>query len=124
MAAEAEQLATLRDALHARLAERVPGLHLNGHATRRIAGNLNLSFPGIDAQALMAEVPDLCVSTGSACSSAAVEPSYVLLALGLPPARAAATLRLGLGRFTSRADVDFAADALASAWARLAAPGE
>jgi cysteine desulfurase len=124
MAAEAEQLMALRDALHTRLAERVPGLGLNGHATRRIAGNLNLSFPGVDAQALMAEVPDLCVSTGSACSSAEVEPSYVLLALGLAPERAAATLRLGLGRFTSRADIDFAADALASAWARLAAPGE
>ncbi len=124
MAAEAEQLALLRDALHRRLAARVPGLGLNGHATRRIAGNLNLSFPGVDAQALMAEVPDLCVSTGSACSSAEVEPSYVLLALGLAPERAAATLRLGLGRFTSRADIDFAADALASAWARLAAPGE
>lgn len=124
MAAEAEHLALLRDALHTRLAERVPGLGLNGHATRRIAGNLNLSFPGVDAQTLMAEVPDLCVSTGSACSSAEVEPSYVLLALGLAPERAAATLRLGLGRFTSRADIDFAADALASAWARLAAPGE
>jgi cysteine desulfurase len=124
MAAEAEQLMALRDALHTRLAERVPGLGLNGHATRRIAGNLNLSFPGVDAQALMAEVPHLCVSTGSACSSAEVEPSYVLLALGLAPERAAATLRLGLGRFTSRADIDFAADALASAWARLAAPGE
>lgn len=124
MAAEAEHLAALSDALHTRLAARVPGLGLNGHATRRIAGNLNLSFPGVDAQALMAEVPDLCVSTGSACSSAEVEPSYVLLALGLAPERAAATLRLGLGRFTSRADIDFAADALASAWARLAAPGE
>jgi cysteine desulfurase len=65
----------------------------------------------------MARTPDLCVSTGSACSSAEVEPSYVLTALGLPPDEAARTLRIGIGRFTSAADVDFAAAALAAAHA-------
>jgi cysteine desulfurase len=64
-------------------------------------------------------VPELCVSTGSACSSAEVEPSYVLRALGLDADAAARTLRIGLGRFTSAADVDFAADALSEA-ARVA----
>jgi len=59
--------------------------------------------------------PDLCVSTGSACSSAAVEPSYVLTALGLTAEQASRTLRLGLGRFTSEADVDYAVAALAAA---------
>lgn len=119
MIAEAARLSELRERLHQALAARVPGLALNGSATSRIPGNLNLTFPEITAQALMDALPDLCVSTGSACSSAQVEPSYVLRALGLDEARAAGTLRLGLGRFTSRADVDFAADALASAWARL-----
>jgi len=61
--------------------------------------------------------PDLCVSTGSACSSAAVEPSYVLRALGLSDAAASRTLRVGIGRFTSAADVDYAAAALAAAHA-------
>ena len=60
----------------------------------------------------MAAVPDLCVSTGSACSSAAIEPSYVLRALGLSDEQAARTLRIGIGRFTSAADIDYAAAAL------------
>jgi cysteine desulfurase len=67
----------------------------------------------------MRAVPELCVSTGSACSSAEIEPSYVLRALGLDEGAAARTLRIGLGRFTSPADVDFAADALSEA-ARVA----
>jgi cysteine desulfurase len=121
LAEDAARIALLRDRLHGDLARAVPGLSLNGSATSRIPGNLNLVFPGVSAQALMAEIPDLCVSTGSACSSAEVEPSYVLRALGLSDDRAAATLRLGLGRFTSRADVDFAAASLAEAWARLSA---
>ena len=62
----------------------------------------------------MRAAPDLCVSTGSACSSAAITPSYVLTAMGLTPADAARTLRLGLGRFTSAAEVDFAAEALST----------
>lgn len=113
MAGEAERLAALRDRLLAGL--RVPGLRLNGSATRRIPGNLSLTFPGAAASELMRAAPELCVSTGSACSSAEVEPSYVLRAMGLSEDEAARTLRLGLGRFTSAADVDFAAGALLAA---------
>jgi cysteine desulfurase len=80
----------------------------------RIPGNLNVTLPA-RALDLMRAVPELCVSTGSACSSAEVEPSYVLRALGLTDAAAARTLRLGLGRFTSAADVDYAAEALSAA---------
>ena len=69
----------------------------------------------------MEAVPDLCVSTGSACSSAAVEPSYVLRALGLSDEEAARTLRIGIGRFTSAADIDYAAAALSVAHAACAA---
>ena len=72
-------------------------------------------LPRAAALEMMRAVPDLCVSTGSACSSAEIEPSYVLRALGLDDAAAARTLRIGLGRFTSAADVDFAADALSEA---------
>lgn len=122
MAEEAERIAALRDRLLTGL--RVPGLRLNGSATRRIPGNLNLTFPGATASELMRAVPELCVSTGSACSSAEVEPSYVLRAMGLSDDEAARTLRLGLGRFTSAADVDHAAGALSAAHGRAAAPAE
>jgi cysteine desulfurase len=114
-----------RDRLMAALRTAIPGVRLNGDAERRVPGNLNLTFPATvrdgemdwpDAQAIMAAAPAICVSTGSACSSAAIEPSYVLRAIGLPEAEARATLRIGIGRFTSPADADLAAAALAAAW--------
>lgn len=117
MAEDAARVAALRDRLLGALDRAVPGLRLNGSRAARIAGNLNLTFPGATAARLMAACPDLCVSTGSACSSAEVEPSYVLRAMGVTEDAAARTLRLGLGRFTSAADVDFAAAALARAHA-------
>ncbi|HTU54817.1 MAG TPA: aminotransferase class V-fold PLP-dependent enzyme, partial [Acetobacteraceae bacterium] len=105
----------LRSRLLSALRAAVPGLRLNGSAGARIAGNLNLTFPEATAAGLMEAAPDLCISTGSACSSAAIEPSYVLRAMGLSAAEAARTLRVGIGRFTSAADIDFAAAALAAA---------
>ena len=113
MADEAARLAGLRDRLLAGLRGRVD-VRMNGCSARRIPGNLNLTFT-VRALDLMRAVPELCVSTGSACSSAAVEPSYVLRAMGLDDGEAARTLRIGLGRFTSAADVDFAALRLADA---------
>jgi cysteine desulfurase len=82
---------------------------------------LNLSFPGLSAPDLIEACPSIAMSTGSACTSATVEPSYVLRALGLPEALANASIRLGLGRFTTTAEVDFAVDALAAAAIRLRA---
>ena len=111
MVAEAARLTLLRDRLLAGL--RVP-VTINGSLTRRVPGNLNLTLP-YPALDVLRTQPDLCVSTGSACSSAAIEPSYVLRAMGLAPEQAARTLRVGLGRFTSAADVDFAAVALSAA---------
>ncbi len=87
----------------------------------RLPHNLNLTFPGIDAQALLAAVPDLSLSTGSACSSAAIDPSYVLAALGLSDADARSSIRLAVGRPTSVEEVDRAADRLVSAAQSLAA---
>jgi cysteine desulfurase len=115
MATEADRLAALRDRLLGRLRAEIPGIVVNGSTDHRIPGNLNLTFPTATASELMARVPDLCVSTGSACSSAAIEPSYVLRAIGLTDDAASRTLRIGLGRFTSAADVDYAAAALAAA---------
>jgi cysteine desulfurase len=115
---DAARIRGLRDRLFAALGEGVPGLVLNGSEAARIPGNLNLTFPSVPATSLIAACPDLCVSTGSACSSAAVEPSYALRAMGLSDEAAARSLRIGIGRFTSLADVDFAAQALCGAHAR------
>jgi cysteine desulfurase len=117
---DAARIRDLRDLLWSRLAGALSGLVLNGAMGARIPGNLNVTFPGASATEIMAAVPDLCVSTGSACSSAAIEPSYVLRALGLSDAAAARTLRIGIGRFTSRADIETAADALVEAAVSLA----
>jgi cysteine desulfurase len=121
MAAEADRIATLRRDLLDRLVNAIPAIRVNGSLDARIAGNLNLTFPGATAAELMTQLPDLCVSTGSACSSATIEPSYVLRALGLSDEEAARTWRIGIGRFTSAADIDYAAAALAAAHATCAA---
>ena len=97
----------------------MPGVSLNAPEAPKVTGNVNIAFPGdVSAQDIMAAAPMVCVSTGSACSSAEVEPSYVLKAIGLDDSRARATLRIGIGRFTSPADVDQAAALLAEAWSR------
>ena len=115
------RIAGQRDRFLAALRAEVPEVRVNGSLDQRVAGNLNLTFPGpVDAQAIMAASPEVCVSTGSACSSAAVEPSYVLQALGMREAEARATLRIGIGRFTSPQDVDRAAAALAAGWRHAA----
>jgi len=117
---DAGRIAGQRDRFWAALAAEVPGLIKHADLEHRVAGNLSLGFPGsVTALALMAAAPEICVSTGSACSSAEIEPSHVLRALGLPEALARATLRIGIGRFTSPADVDHAAAALARAWRQV-----
>ena len=115
MAEEGARLAGLRRRLFDALRSRVPAARLNGSAEHRLAGNLNISFPGIDAEALLEDCPMVAASTGSACSSARIEPSYVLRAIGLDEAAARGSLRLCVGRFTTAAEVDFAADAIAAA---------
>lgn len=117
---DAGRIAGQRKRLLDGLTAAIPGLRINGTMESRVAGNLNLSFPGeVDAQALLAALPDLCLSTGSACSSAEIAPSYVLGAMGIPEAQARATLRIGLGRFTSPAEMDRAATLIGAAWKSL-----
>ena len=124
MTEEAARLSGLRDRLQTGLARRVPGLRLNGDAERRLPGNLNFCFPGIPAMKVIEACPEIAISTGSACTSASIEPSYVLRALGLSEADANSGIRIGLGRFTTSAEVDFAVDALAAAATRLRAEAE
>jgi cysteine desulfurase len=121
MGDEAVRLRRLRDRLQASLLRRVDGLSINGDTEHRLPGNVNLSFPGLTAPELIEACPGVAMSTGSACTSASVEPSYVLRALGVPEALANASIRLGLGRFTTDEEVDFTADAIADAANRLRA---
>ena len=115
MAGETTRIANLRTRLLQQLQRSIPEIVVNGSFEHRIAGNLNLTFPDVTAAELMARAPALCVSTGSACTSAEIEPSYVLRAIGMPDEAAARTLRIGIGRFNSPADIDYAAAILASA---------
>jgi cysteine desulfurase len=112
MDAEARRLLGLRGRMLERLSEALGGVVLNGHPERRLAGNLNLSFEGIEADALISDLKEVAVSTGSACTSAKPETSHVLRALGCDPARTRASIRIGLGRFTSDEEVEVATDAL------------
>jgi cysteine desulfurase len=119
--AEGERLRALAAQLLERLRAAIPELALNGSSEHRLPGNLHVSLPGIEAQALLASLPDVALSAGSACSSSRPEPSHVLRALGLPPARALGSLRIGLGRFTTAAEVERAAQRIAEETARLRA---
>ncbi|MDM4769752.1 aminotransferase class V-fold PLP-dependent enzyme [Solimonas sp. SE-A11] len=109
MAEEGARLSALRDRLQQLLQAALPGLHLNGHPQSRAPGILNLSFEGVEGESLRASLGDLAVSSGSACSSATREPSYVLRALGRDDELAGASLRFSLGRGTTPAEVDQAA---------------
>jgi cysteine desulfurase len=108
MAAESERLRGLRDRLLSGIQARLPEVYINGDLHRRIPGNLNLSFAFVEGEGLMMGVKDLAVSSGSACTSASLEPSYVLRALGLEAEMAHTSLRFGLGRFTTEAEIDYA----------------
>ncbi len=118
---ESRRLLSLRERLHAGITERVADVHLNGHPSGRLPGNLNLSFAYVDGEALMMTMRDLAVSSGAACTAANPEPSHVLLAMGLSEEMARASLRFGLGRFTTAAEIEFAIAAVAGAVERLRA---
>jgi cysteine desulfurase len=120
---EAERLTSLRQRLWDGLHAHLPDAHVNGSWEHRLPGNLNVTVPGLDAETLIAETPEVAFSTASACSSTSVEPSYVLSALGLSDRAAAASIRLGLGRMTTEAEVDRAAEAIGRTAARLRAQG-
>jgi cysteine desulfurase len=107
---EAERIRALRDRLHKRIASRLDLVTLNGHPERRLPGNLNLSFSFVEGEGLMMAIKDVAVSSGSACTSASLEPSYVLRSMGLDEELAHSSIRFGLGRFTTEEEVDYVAD--------------
>ena len=109
METENQFLQQLRDLLWSKL-QSVPGIHLNGHPTQRLAGNLNVSIEGVDGSALLLGLqPTIALSSGSACSAASTTPSHVLTALGRNKKLAHASLRFGIGRFNTEAEIQLAA---------------
>jgi len=105
---EPARILALRERLRAGLLAGLEGVTVNGSLEHRLPGNLNVSFAGVEGEALMMAVREVAVSAGSACTSASLEPSYVLRAMGVPDALAHASIRFGLGRFNTEEEVDHA----------------
>jgi cysteine desulfurase len=113
MAAEAERLTGLRERLRRGIVAQLDEVRLNGHPTQRLPGNLNLSFAYVEGDALLMSLKDVAVSSGSACTSGSIEPSYVLRALGLGDDLARSSIRFGLGRFNTAEEIDYVIGAVA-----------
>jgi cysteine desulfurase len=109
-AAEAEKLRGLRDRLWKKFQRELDQVILNGHPERRLPGNLNVSFAFVEGEGLMMAIKDVAVSSGSACTSSSLEPSYVLRSMGLDEDMAHSSIRFGLGRFNTEEEVDYVGD--------------
>ena len=107
MLEENRRLHELRDKLQAGIFERLDEVYLNGHPTERLPGNLNVSFAYVEGESLLMGISDIAVSSGSACTSATLEPSYVIRALGTDEELAHSSIRFGLGRFNTEEEVDY-----------------
>lgn len=118
-AAESQRVVQLRERLWTGLTAQLSDIHLNGHPEARLPGNLNVSFAYVEGEALLMGLADIAVSSGSACTSASLEPSYVLKAIGLPDLLAHSSIRFGLGRFTTEAEIDYTIDKVVATVARL-----
>jgi cysteine desulfurase len=116
---ETKRLQTLSNRLYSGIMDRLPEVYLNGDRDQRIPGNLNLSFAYVEGEGLMMAIKELSVSSGSACTSASLEPSYVLRALGVEEELAHTSIRFGLGRFTTTQEVDLTIEKVISAVERL-----
>ncbi len=119
MEQESARLRDLRNRLQANLFERLDEIYLNGHPTERLPGNLNLSFAYVEGESLLMGIKDVAVSSGSACTSATLEPSYVIRALGTDEELAHSSIRFGLGRFNTAEEVDYVAERVTAEVRRL-----
>lgn len=109
MAEESARTFALRERLRTTIMDALPETYVNGHPTERLPGNANISFAYVEGEGLMMGIKDVAVSSGSACTSASLEPSYVLRALGVGDELAHSSLRFGIGRFTTEEEVDYVA---------------
>ena len=123
MNAEAGRVGRLRDRLWEGLRQRLDGVSINGSTDYRLPQNLNASFEGVDGEALLLGMDDIAVSSGSACTTNTPEPSHVLRALGVKPNLAHASLRFGLGRFTTAEEIDYAIEKVTRVVERLRQTG-
>jgi len=119
MPEEAQRLIQLRSQLQAGLFERLDEIYVNGHPTERLPGNLNVSFAYVEGESLLMGINDIAVSSGSACTSATLEPSYVIRALGIDDELAHSSIRFGLGRFNTLEEVDYVTDRVSKEVKRL-----
>jgi cysteine desulfurase len=119
MEIEGQRTALLRDRLRDGLFELVPGVRLNGHPTRRLPGNLNVSVSGRTGADLASALCDVAYSGGSACSSGAAAPSHVLKSIGLDDEAAASAFRFGIGRFNTSEEIDYALGRIREMVARI-----
>ena len=119
MASEAERLIGLRQRLYEKLTAELDYVFINGHPTERLPNNLNLSFGYVEGESLIMGISDIAVSSGSACTSASLEPSYVLRSLGVGDDLAHSSIRFGFGRFTTVEEIDYTAEKVSGAVKRL-----
>ena len=119
MEAESKRLIELRDYMKAKFEKALDYVHVNGNMEHHLPGNLNMSFVYVEGESLLMGINDIAVSSGSACTSATLEPSYVLKALGLGDDVAHSSIRFGLGRFNTKAEVDYVSDKLISTVSKL-----
>ena len=116
---ETKRITALRDQLYHELFKRIDLIHLNGHPTKRLPGNLNLSFEFVESQSILLGLKEIALSSGSACNSDSIEPSYVLRAMGVKDELALGAVRFGLGRHNTAAEVDTVVECVAAQVARL-----
>jgi cysteine desulfurase len=119
MPEEAARLIEMRSQLQAGLFERLDEIYVNGHPTERLPGNLNVSFAYVEGESLLMGINDIAVSSGSACTSATLEPSYVIRALGIDDELAHSSIRFGLGRFNTTEEVDYVTEKVSKEVKRL-----
>jgi cysteine desulfurase len=122
MVVDCERIQSLRERLWLSLSDMI-GVHLNGDSDQRVAGVINVGFSDVDGEVLLMSLSDIAVSSGSACTSASLEPSYVLRAIGLAEDLAHSSLRLSVGRFTTEEEIDFVAETIKNAVTRLRSLG-
>ncbi|MGH7438241.1 MAG: IscS subfamily cysteine desulfurase [Polyangiaceae bacterium] len=116
---ESARILALRERLRTRIMSQLDEVYVNGTMEHRLPGNLNISFNFVEGEGLMMAIKDVAVSSGSACTSASLEPSYVLRALGVGDELAHSSIRFGLGRFTTEEEVDYVADLVVTKVKRL-----
>ncbi|HEX9262980.1 MAG TPA: IscS subfamily cysteine desulfurase [Candidatus Binatia bacterium] len=119
MHAESERLTALRERLKVGIFKQLDDVYINGDAVKRLPGNMNISFAHVEGESLMMALKEIAVSSGSACTSASLEPSYVLKAIGLEDSLAHASIRFGLGRFNTAEEIDYTIDRVSEEVRRL-----